>query len=109
MAKKEEKLGVAIDKENKLVAWRHPGGKLRRYGADKLTDAELLAVLIGQGIPGKSAEEIAEELLKKYQSFRGLANQPFEELSKIKGLKEVKVTRIAAALEIARRIVKQVS
>lgn len=106
---KEEKLSVAINNEGQLVTWRHPGGKLRRYGADKLTDEELLAVLIGQGIQNKSAEELSTEILKKYQSFRGLANQPLEELYKIKGLKEVKVSRIAAALEIARRIVRQIS
>ena len=88
--------------------WRHPGGKLLELGADKLTDAELLAILIGAGIPHKPAEKIAEELLNKYGSFRGLADQPFERLYKIKGLKKVKVIRIASALEIARRIVQEV-
>ena len=77
-------------------------------GADKLTDAELLAIIIGAGIPKKPAEKIAEEILNKYGSFRGLADQPFENLYKIKGLKKVKTIRIAAAFEIARRIVQEV-
>ena len=88
--------------------WRHPGGKLLALGADKLTDAELLAIIIGAGIPRKPAEKIAEELINKYGSFRGLADQPFENLYKIKGLKKVKTIRIAAAFEIAKRIVQEV-
>ncbi len=108
MLRKEERLGVGVNKENRIASWRHPGGKLRRCGADRLTDTELLATIIGSGTPGKRAVDIAGEILRKFYSFKGLANQPFEELSKIKGLKEVKITRIAAVFEIARRIVKQV-
>lgn len=94
--------------EKNKKEWRHPGGKLLALGADKLTDAELLAILIGTGIQHKPAEKIAEELLNQYGSFRGLADQPFENLYKIKGLKKVKVIRIAGAFEIARRIVQEV-
>ena len=95
-------------RSNRQSKWRHPGGKLLALGADSLTNAELLAILIGTGIPHKSAEKIAEELLNKYGSFRGLADQPFDRLYKIKGLKKVKVVRIASAFEIARRIVQDV-
>jgi DNA repair protein RadC len=88
--------------------WRHPGGKLLSDGAEALSDAELLAMIISSGIPGKSAEEIAKELINKYGSFKGIANQPLEKFYSIRGLKKVKVMRIAAAFEIARRIVNQV-
>ena len=91
-----------------MKSWRHPGGKMLALGADKLTDAELLAILIGAGIPRKPAEKISEEILSKYGSFKGLADQPFENLYTIKGLKKVKTIRIAAAFEIARRIVQEV-
>ena len=84
--------------------WKHPGGKLREEGAASLTDQELLAILISSGIPGKSAEEIAEEVLEKYGSFEGLANQPLEGLLEIKGLSDVKIIRIAAAFELAQRV-----
>ena len=92
----------------KNLAWQHPGGKLRELGADKLTDAELLSILISIGIKGKSAEAIAEEILKKFGSFKGMANQPLMKFLDIKGLGDVKIIRIAAAFEIARRIVNQV-
>ncbi len=93
--------------DNKLN-WQHPGGKLRELGAEKLSDAELLSILISSGIKGKSAEDIAKEVLGKFGSFKGLANQPMKKLLSIKGLSDVKITRIAATFEIAKRIVDKV-
>jgi len=84
--------------------WRHPGGKLRELGPESLTDTELLAILISSGIKGKSAEEIAEEILTNFGSFKGMANQPLKKFLEIKGLGYVKSIRIAAAFEIAQRL-----
>ena len=92
----------------KTQKWQHPGGKLRELGPDKLSDAELLAILISIGIKNKSAEQIAQELLDKFNSFKGLVNLPLKDLRKIKGLGDVKIIRVAAAFEIAKRIVKEV-
>ena len=64
--------------------------------------------MISSGIKGKPAEKIAEEVLEKFNSFKGMANQPLEKFLEIKGLSDVKIIRIAAAFEIARRIVDQV-
>ncbi len=107
MAKRTKTAKTSVNKENKIVSWKHPGGKFLRLGPENCTDSELLAILIGAGAPGKSAEKIAEEIINTYQSFRGLANQSLEKLTKIKGLKKVKAVRIAAAFEIAKRIVKE--
>jgi SAM-dependent methyltransferase len=91
-----------------MKEWTHPGGKLREIGAESLTDAELLAILISTGTKGKTAEEVAKEILNKFGSFKGMANQPLEKFTKIKGIGSVKIIRIAAAFEIARRVVKEV-
>ena len=91
-----------------MQKWSHPGGKLRELGPESLTDAELLSILISSGIKGKPAEKIAEEVLGKFNSFKGMANQPIERFLEIKGLSDVKIIRIAAAFEIANRIAKQV-
>ena len=48
-----------------MSEYKHPGGKLRELGAHSLTDEELLAILISTGIKGKSAEEIAAEVLQR--------------------------------------------
>ncbi len=95
-------------KINNVSKWHHPGGKLRELGAEKLSDAELLSIIISPGIKGKSAEKIAEEIIIKFGSFKGMANQPFEKFHKIKGLADVKIIKIAAAFEISRRIVQEV-
>ena len=88
--------------------WQHPGGKLRELGADSLTDSQLLAILISTGTRGKPAEEVAKEILNKFGSFKGMANQPLEKFLEIKGLGDRKIIKIAAAFAIARRIVNQV-
>jgi len=103
MRYKEKK---AIDKEGKEVIWKHPGGKLRRLGPSSLTDTELLTVILGSGSSGRSAEEIAGEIISKYYSLPGLMGKTISELMALRGLKEVKATQIAAVFEVARRIVK---
>jgi len=93
---------------SKVQKWQHPGGKLREVGPEALSDTELLAILISSGIPGKPAEKIAEEIIERFGSFKGMANQPLNKFLQIKGLADVKIIRIAATFEIARRIVKEV-
>lgn len=88
------------------LTWTHPGGKLIELGPETLTDEELLAILIGTGYKGRTAQDIAKELLDNYYSIAGLMGKKLTDLAKIKGLKDVKVVRIAAAFEIARRVVK---
>ena len=53
-----------------------PGGKLREFGPESLSDSEPLAILISTGTKGKTAEKIAEEVLERFGSFKGMANQP---------------------------------
>ena len=77
---------------------------MREEGAESLTDQELLAILISTGIKGKPAEKIAEEVLERFGSLERLANQPLEKFLEIKGLSDVKIIRIAAAFELARRL-----
>jgi DNA repair protein RadC len=85
-------------------AWEHAGGKLAELGAAALTEAELLAILVAPGTPGNSTEKIAENILKKFGSLEGLGGQPLERLYDIKGMGDTKIIRLAAALEIARRV-----
>lgn len=104
------KLGYVVrqKEDNQIQKWTHPGGKLRELGTESLTDAELLSILISTGTKGKPAEKVPQEILDKFGSFKGMANQPLEKFLEIKGLGDVKIIRIASAFEIARRIVNQV-
>lgn len=93
-----------------LTSWQHPGGKLRELGADTLTDSELLAILISTGIKGKTSEDLANELLEKFGgNLEDLVGKPLENFLEIKGLSDVKIIRIAAAFELARRVSRRKS
>lgn len=85
-----------------------PREKLLREGAESLTDAQLLAILIRAGTPRRSALELGEDFLNKYGSFKGLAGRSIGEIMKIKGIGKAKAITIAAAFEIAKRVVNQV-
>ena len=86
-----------------------PREKLLKYGADKLSDIELLAILLRTGTKGKSAIDMAEEILKSAGgTFKGLAGKDTEDITKMLGVKNAKVATMAAALEISRRVSKQI-
>jgi DNA repair protein RadC len=63
--------------------WNHPGGKLIELGPAALTDEELLAILIGSGYRGTTAQDIAEELLDKYYSIAGLLGKTLFQILQI--------------------------
>jgi len=94
--------------QDSVPDWKHPGGKLRELGPQTLSDAELLSILIAPGVKNKSAEQIANDIISRFGSFKGMANQPLSKLLAIRGLGDVKAIRIAAAFEIARRVVEEV-
>ena len=84
--------------------WEHAGGKLADLGPEALTEAELLSILIAPGTPGNSADKIAENILKRFGSLEAMGGMPLERLYEIKGMGDAKIIRLAAALEIARRV-----
>jgi DNA repair protein RadC len=100
-------LTIVGEKAIPVKRWSRPGGKLRELGAEALTDRELLAILVSTGIKGKPAQQIADEILEKYGSLSGMANVPLESFLEFKGLSDVKIIRIAAAFEIARRLSRE--
>lgn len=85
-----------------------PREKLMKYGADKLTDAELMAILISSGTKEKSAIDLSNDILEEFGGFRGIAGRRIDEITNIKGVKTVRAINIAASFEIARRIVNDV-
>ena len=87
---------------------QRPREKLLKYGAESLTDSELLAIILRTGVEGKSAIDIANEILSHFGSFKGLAGRNIKELQNIKGIKGVKAITIAATFEIIRRVVNQI-
>lgn len=73
-------------------------------GAQALTDAELVAILIRIGFKGTSAVELARQLLRQFGSLRAMVEAPVIALMDVKGLKGAKAAQLLAAMEIARRV-----
>jgi DNA repair protein RadC len=80
-----------------------PREKLLARGPGALSDAELLALLLRTGLPGKNALQMGQELLDKFGGVAGLLHTGAETLTSIKGLGPAKRAEIVAVLELARR------
>lgn len=84
-----------------------PRERLLKYGAESLTDAELIAIIIRTGNRNETAIDLSQRLLKGgngLQGLRFLLEASNEELSKVKGIGPAKTTQIKAALEIGKRL-----
>jgi DNA repair protein RadC len=87
-------------------AAERPRERLLMHGAGALSDAELLAVLLRTGTRGKSAVELARELLERFQGLAGLLGAGTT-LSGVKGLGTAKRAQFSAVLELARRSIQE--
>ena len=80
-----------------------PREKLLARGPDALSDAELLALLLRTGLPGKNALQMGQELLDQFGGVAGLLHTGADALKSIKGLGPAKRAELVAVLELARR------
>src|SRR6201985_685678 len=81
-----------------------PREKLSSQGRRSLTDAELIAILIGSGSRDETAVELSKRILHHYSNdLNKLGKASINELSNFKGIGEAKAISIIAALEIGRR------
>jgi len=81
-----------------------PREKLKQFGRQSLSDAELLAILIGSGTPNNNALSIAKSLLSSVNSdLSKLSKLTVPELKKHKGIGEAKALIISASLELGQR------
>jgi DNA repair protein RadC len=87
-----------------LPVSEQPRERLRDYGPNALSDAELLAILLRVGVSGINVVQLAQKLLIEHGGWVGLQRLSFEELTKIHGMGEAKAAQVKAALEIGRRL-----
>ena len=81
-----------------------PREKLLRLGAAGLSDAELIAILIGSGTRRATAVDVAKELLRRHESLHRLARLSDPELERTPGIGRARAMSLLAAFEIGRRI-----
>lgn len=81
-----------------------PRERLERLGAQSLTDAELLAVLLRTGRKGISAVQLGESLLKRFGGAEQLARRTVAEMISVPGMGKAKATLLRAAFDLHERV-----
>lgn len=99
---------IVISKEHATIKkWQkdeQPREKLRDNGANTLSNAELIAILLGTGLPNTSAVDLAKSILTiADNNLSQLGRLGIKELQKVKGIGEAKAITIMAAMELSRR------
>lgn len=84
---------------------RRPRERLIREGAAALSDAELLAVFLRTGVPGKDAVQLGQEMLHHFGSLQGMFSASLKEFSALRGLGTAKFAQLQAVMELARRAI----
>ncbi|MGQ0621887.1 MAG: RadC family protein [Panacagrimonas sp.] len=84
-----------------------PRERLLAHGAGSLSDAELLAIFLRTGVKGRSAVDLARDLIVRFGGLRELAAASIEPFCEAKGLGQAKYVQLQAVMEMARRVLAQ--
>jgi DNA repair protein RadC len=88
-------------------ASERPRERLVTLGADALSPAELVAILLRTGLRGANVLEIGKQLVQKYGSLGALAQASLDDLQTVKGIGRDKAVTLAAAFALARKMAKE--
>lgn len=94
------------EKSTSVKNWpeeERPRERLLRYGPGALSDAQLLAILIGSGEGGRSAVDVGRELMARFGSLSALEQAGVQELRAVRGIGPARAAELKAALELGRR------
>ena len=83
-----------------------PRERFSSVGADSLSNAELLAIILGSGTRGQSVVELSHELLLRFGSLSKLIDATTEELMEVKGIGKAKAIQLRALFTIAKRLLR---
>lgn len=81
-----------------------PRERLIKEGVEKLSNEELIAILLKTGTINKNVKELSIEILKSYKNITELKNITIPTLKKIRGIGEVKAIELIATIELGRRV-----
>ncbi len=96
-------------KYTRISEWprgEQPREKLSRHGADSLSDAELIAILLRSGCRDKSAVDLARQILEEQGGLPELGRMSVASLRRIRGVGEAKAVTVAAAFQLGSRFVE---
>ena len=80
-----------------------PREKLLRVGAVALSDAELLAIFLRVGVAGKTAVDLARDLLQHFRSLNGIFSASMADMQQVHGMGDSKYCQLQAVLEMSKR------
>lgn len=81
-----------------------PRERLKRLGANALKNEELIAIILRTGSQGEDVLRLAERMLRENGGLAGLARLPFGEMTRVRGIGEVKAIELQAVFELGRRL-----
>jgi len=84
-----------------------PRERLAAQGANALSHAELIAILLRTGLKGANAVEISKQLIRQFGTLQALARASVDDLRKIKGIGRDKAVTLLAAFELAQRMARE--
>jgi DNA repair protein RadC len=88
-------------------ASERPRERLVALGAEALSNAELIAILLRTGLKGANAVEVGRQLLQKFGSLQSLALASVDDLRKVKGIGRDKAVTLVAAFALAQKMAKE--
>ena len=88
-------------------ASERPREKLLELGVEALSDAELLAIFLRVGVTGKSAVDLARDLLTQFGSLNNIFAAPINELTQVNGIGSSKYSQLQAIFEMSRRALNE--
>src|SRR5574344_460060 len=87
-----------------IPEYDRPRERLINYGKESLSNEELLAIILKNGIKNISAKELSQQILHNYSNITEMNEVTYEELLAIKGIKSAKACDILATIEFGKRI-----
>ena len=87
-----------------IIESERPRERLLNYGAENLSNEDLLAIIIKNGTKDKNVKELSLEIINNYNGISNLKNVEIESLKKIKGIGDVKAIELVATIELGKRI-----
>lgn len=86
-----------------MPEYEKPKEKLLTYGAETLSNSELLAIIIGTGIKGENAVELSSRILNEFNDLDGILTAEYNDIISISGIKSGRASQIMALSELFKR------
>lgn len=91
-----------------LPQHERPRERLAEHGAEALTDAELIAILLRTGLRGQSAVDVGRALIQRFGTLSEMSRASLEEIREIRGVGRDKAIALKAAFTLARRMAVEI-